>query len=291
MKLTKNIIKEMIRYELKEGKLTEFNDIPRWKVYIDDEKEPLTILGKGIMHVKKTVHAMVSPAKITIRKIVREGKLTEAEKSISFKLGGVTFGKDYQGLKSQNGGIRYYYQKGTGSKNMESDFGKFIVKVGGLVSSSDKNKVAKKLKEGKLTESKKIKYNKNDWKKINKIAKKKTVMIQTAFGDEFKWEDGSSHGVFGSENNGREIELTHDDIDVVIVEGIKKLNEGPAYEYAKHRKNIERSWDIVDKSVMNFVKELKQKGFKDEAFTIQKKFQASYRNFDHYFEIEMKKLL
>jgi len=73
----------------------------------------------------------------------------EAKKPVSFKLGGVTFGKDYQGLKSRNGGIRYYYQKGTGSKNMESDFGKFIVKVGGLVSSSDKNKVAKKLKEGK----------------------------------------------------------------------------------------------------------------------------------------------
>ena len=43
----------------------------------------------------------------------KEGKLTETKKPISFKLGGVTFGKDYQGLKSQNGGIRYYYQKGT----------------------------------------------------------------------------------------------------------------------------------------------------------------------------------
>ena len=73
--------------------------------------------------------------------------ITEAKKPVSFKLAGVTFGKDYQGLKSRNGGIRYYYQKGTGPKNMESDFGKFIVKVGGLVSSSDKNKVAKKLKE------------------------------------------------------------------------------------------------------------------------------------------------
>ena len=87
-----------------------------------------------------------------VREIMSEGKLTEAKKPVSFKLGGVTFGKDYQGLKSRNGGIRYYYQKGTGSKNMESDFGKFIVKVGGLVSSNDKNKVAKKLKEGKLTE-------------------------------------------------------------------------------------------------------------------------------------------
>jgi len=64
-----------------------------------------------------------------------------------------------------------------------------------------------------------MKYKKNDWKKINKIAKKKDVMIQTAFGDEFKWEDGSSSAVFGSESNGREIELSHDDIDILVIEG------------------------------------------------------------------------
>ena len=80
-----------------------------------------------------------------------------------------------------------------------------------------------RIKEGKLTEAKKMKYKKNDWKKINKIAKKKDVMIQTAFGDEFKWEDGSRHGVFGSESDGREIELDHNDIDIVVIEG--KLNE------------------------------------------------------------------
>ena len=71
--------------------------------------------------------------------------------------------------------------------------------------------------EGKLTEAKKIKYKTNDWKKINKLAKKKDVMIQTAFGDEFKWEEGSREGVFASESDGREIELTHDDIDILVV--------------------------------------------------------------------------
>ena len=39
-------------------------------------------------------------------------------------------------------------------------------------------------------------------------------MVQTAYGDEFAWEDGSSYGVFGSEEDGREIELDHDDIDI-----------------------------------------------------------------------------
>ena len=80
-----------------------------------------------------------------------------------------------------------------------------------------------------------------------------------------------------------------------VTEGLKKefgdtINEGPAYEYAKHVKNIEKSWEVTHKSVMKLAKELKKKGFKDEAFTIEKKFQASFNNFDHYFEKEMNKL-
>ena len=54
---------------------------------------------------------------------------------------------------------------------------------------------------------------KNDWKKYNQLVKKgKSVMVQTAFGDQFAWEEGSVHGVFATENSGREIELSHDDI-------------------------------------------------------------------------------
>ena len=74
-----------------------------------------------------------------------------------------------------------------------------------------------KIKEGKLTEAKKVKYKENDWKKINKLAKKKEVMIHTAFGDLFAWEEGSRHGVFATEEDGREIELSHDDIDVLEI--------------------------------------------------------------------------
>ena len=72
--------------------------------------------------------------------------------------------------------------------------------------------------EDKLKEGRKFKYKKNDWKKYNQLVKKgKSVMIQTAFGDEFAWEDGSNYGVFGSESDGREIELSHDDIDQIEV--------------------------------------------------------------------------
>ena len=73
--------------------------------------------------------------------------------------------------------------------------------------------------EGKLTEGwKKKKYKKNDYKKYNKLVKRgKSVMVQTAYGDEFKWEEGSRHGVFATEEDGREIELSHDDIDIIEV--------------------------------------------------------------------------
>ena len=75
-----------------------------------------------------------------------------------------------------------------------------------------------------MSESKRVKYKKNDVNKYNKLVKKgKSVMVQTAYGDQFAWEDGSRHGVFASEEDGREIELSHDDIDIVMIEG--KINE------------------------------------------------------------------
>ena len=74
-----------------------------------------------------------------------------------------------------------------------------------------------RVKEGKLTEGKTFKYKKNDWKKYNKLAKKKEVMVQTAFGDLFAWEEGSNYGIFATDEDGREIELDHDDIDSVEI--------------------------------------------------------------------------
>jgi len=108
-----------------------------------------------------------------------------------------------------------------------------------------------KLIEGKLTEAKKMKYKKNDWKKINKIAKKKDVMIQSAFGDQFKWEEGSRHGVFASESDGREIELNHDDIDIVVVEG--KLTETKFYAFWNRKKYTidgKSLWDAKQKAII-----------------------------------------
>ena len=84
-----------------------------------------------------------------------------------------------------------------------------------------KEELQKILKEG----WKKKKYKKNDYKKYNKLVKRgKSVMVQTDYGDEFAWEDGSSYGVFASEEDGREIELDHNDIDVVMYEGRYRLS-------------------------------------------------------------------
>ena len=43
----------------------------------------------------------------------------------------------------------------------------------------------KKMVREIVTEAKRMNYKERDWKKINKIAKKKDVMIQTSYGDQF----------------------------------------------------------------------------------------------------------
>ena len=43
------------------------------------------------------------------------------------------------------------------------------------------------------------------------------------------------------------------------------INEGPAYEYAKYTKNIEKAEKQLEKHVMTFKKVLEKKGLKDQA--------------------------
>ena len=87
--------------------------------------------------------------KTKLKQIIREKikSLKETKKSTEFKIDGITFGKDYQGLKSQNNGVRYYYQKPKKTRNMEPDFGKFIVKISQIVDKNTREKVVAKLKE------------------------------------------------------------------------------------------------------------------------------------------------
>tara|TARA_B100000073_G_C23538375_1_gene494964 strand:+ start:384 stop:614 length:231 start_codon:yes stop_codon:yes gene_type:complete len=73
-----------------------------------------------------------------------------------------------------------------------------------------------KLKD--LIVEKRINYKAKDWKKYNSLAKKgKIVAVQTAFGDEFTWDTADRDGVWGLDQDGREVELTHDDIELVMI--------------------------------------------------------------------------
>ena len=72
--------------------------------------------------------------------------------------------------------------------------------------------------------------------------------------------------------------------------GRDNVNEGPAYEYARSTKNIEKSWKNTHKAVMGLVKELQKKGLKKEAFKIEKLIERVWSEFDHFFEETMDKL-
>ena len=72
--------------------------------------------------------------------------------------------------------------------------------------------------------------------------------------------------------------------------GRDNVNEGPAYEYARSTKNIEKSWKNTHRAVMGLVKELQKKGLKKEAFKIEKLIERVWSEFDHFFEETMDKL-
>ena len=72
--------------------------------------------------------------------------------------------------------------------------------------------------------------------------------------------------------------------------GKDNVNEGPAYEYAKYKKNIDKAWDNTQKAVMGLVKELHKKGLRKEALTVEKKYQDSVRTFYRSFVAILDKL-
>ena len=69
-----------------------------------------------------------------------------------------------------------------------------------------------------LPEAKTVKYKAKDYKKYEALHRKgKLVAIQTAYGDEFTWDESDKEGVWGLDQDGRQVELTHDEIDVVMI--------------------------------------------------------------------------
>ena len=67
----------------------------------------------------------------------------------------------------------------------------------------------------------------------------------------------------------------------------EQMNEGPAYEYEKITKDIEKKKEIFGKEVIKFVKLLKKKGLGDEGVEVAK----LYTKYVTKFGLELKDLL
>ena len=80
-----------------------------------------------------------------------------------------------------------------------------------------------------------------------------------------------------------------------VLENIKEefgyVNEGPAYEYTKVFKDIEKGENQQAKAVNNFVKLLKKKGFPKEATNVAYTYMGTMRKFNDYLEELKGKLL
>tara|TARA_B100001123_G_scaffold267046_1_gene297290 strand:- start:745 stop:1983 length:1239 start_codon:yes stop_codon:yes gene_type:complete len=78
-----------------------------------------------------------------------------------------------------------------------------------------------KVQEGNLSEisGKKVKFNSRDWKKLNKLASKKKVMVKSGFGDYFTWDKADRDTVWVTDRYGKEYQLQHSEIDELRIQG------------------------------------------------------------------------
>ena len=70
-----------------------------------------------------------------------------------------------------------------------------------------------------------------------------------------------------------------------------QMNEGPAYEYAKITKDIEKKKEIFGMEVVKFVKLLKKKGLNDEGVEIAKLYNKYVTTFGLQFKKILRKLM
>jgi len=73
--------------------------------------------------------------------------------------------------------------------------------------------------------------------------------------------------------------------------GKDNVNEGPAYEYEKITKDIEKKKEIFGKEVIKFVKLLKKKGLGDEGVEVAKLYSKYVTKFGLEFKDLLRKLM
>ena len=79
-----------------------------------------------------------------------------------------------------------------------------------------------------------------------------------------------------------------------VLESIKdefNLNEGPAYEYKKHSKKIEKSLKDLQKNYLDFYEVLRKKGLNDEASDFLDNYKKNVVGFTKKYKKDFGKLL
>ena len=73
--------------------------------------------------------------------------------------------------------------------------------------------------------------------------------------------------------------------------GYDSIKEGPAYEYKKDIKNIDKSYKLHAKSVLNFYDKLRKKGLNDEASDFLDNYKKNVVGFTKKYKKDFGKLM
>ena len=79
-----------------------------------------------------------------------------------------------------------------------------------------------------------------------------------------------------------------------VLESIKdefNLSEGPAYEYKKHSKKIEKSLKDLQKNYLDFYEVLRKKGLDDEASNFLDNYKKNIVDFTKKYKKDFRKLM
>ena len=79
-----------------------------------------------------------------------------------------------------------------------------------------------------------------------------------------------------------------------VLESIKdefNINEGPAFEYKKHAKNIDKSLKGLQKSYLDFYEVLRKKGLNDEASDFLDNYKKNIVDFTKKYKKNFRKLM
>ena len=79
-----------------------------------------------------------------------------------------------------------------------------------------------------------------------------------------------------------------------VLENIKEefnINEGPAFEYKKHAKNIDKSLKGLQKSYLDFYETLRKKGLNDEASDFLDNYKKNIVDFTKKYKKDFRKLM